>query len=114
MPGEMQDHHEVECYYDSTKGKRDSVKGHYLRFLLSIMSQLIQITFNEPIPVGDEVYPEGYRLLIPAEQVFGSHARRQLAPFDLFDSGLELVRDLDGGFYRLAYNMDITIGPRTI
>ena len=78
------------------------------------MSQLIQITFNEPIPVGDEVYPEGYRLLIPAEQVFGSHARRQLAPFDLFDSGLELVRDLDGGFYRLAYNMDITIGPRTI
>lgn len=57
------------------------------------------------------MYPEGYRLLIPAEQVFGSHARRQLAPFD---SGLELVRDLDGGFYRLAYNMDITIGPRTI
>jgi len=78
------------------------------------MSQLIQITFNEAIPVGDEVYPEGYILTIPADQVFGSHARRQKAPFDLFDSGLELVRDLDDGFYRLAYNMEITIGPRTI
>lgn len=78
------------------------------------MSQLINITFNEAIPVGDEVYPEGYRLLIPADQVFGSHARRQKAPFDLFDSALELVTDLDRGFYRLAYNIEITIGPRTI
>lgn len=78
------------------------------------MSQLIQITFNEPVPIGDEVYPEGYVLTIPAEQVFGSHSRRQLAPFDLFDSGLELVRDLDDGFYRLAYNMEIDVGVRTI
>lgn len=78
------------------------------------MSQLIQIVFNEAIPVGDEVYPEGYRLTIPADQVFGSHARRQLAPFDLFDSALELVTDLDRGFYRLAYDLEITIGPRTI
>lgn len=78
------------------------------------MSQLIQITFNEPIPVGDEVYPEGYILTIPADQVFGSHARRQKAPFDLFDTGLELVRDLDDGFYRLNYDMEIVIGPRTI
>jgi hypothetical protein len=78
------------------------------------MSQLIQLVFNEPVPVGDEVYPEGHRMLIPAEQVFGSHARRQLAPFDLFDTGLELVRDLDDGFYRLAYNIEITIGARTL
>lgn len=78
------------------------------------MSQLIQIIFNEPVPIDDEVYPEGYVLTIPAEQVFGSHARRQLAPFDLFDSGLELIRDLGDGFYRLAYNMEITVGVRTI
>lgn len=77
------------------------------------MSQLIQITFNEAVPVGDEVYPEGYILTIPADQVFGSHARRQKAPFDLFDTGLELVRDLDDGFYRLNYDMEINVG-RTI
>lgn len=78
------------------------------------MSQLIQIVFNEAVPVGDEVYPEGYLLTLPADQAFGSHARRQLAPFDLFDTALELVTDLGGDFYRLAYNMEITIGPRTI
>lgn len=78
------------------------------------MSQLIQILFNEAVPVGDDVYPEGHRLMLPAEQAFGSHASRQLAPFDLFDSALELVTDLGDGFYRLAYNMDVTIGPRTI
>ena len=78
------------------------------------MSQLIQITFNEPVPVGDEVYPEGYLLTIPADQVFGSHARRQKAPFDFFDSGLELVRDFDDGFYRLNYDLEISIGPRII
>jgi hypothetical protein len=78
------------------------------------MSQLIQITFNEAVPVGDEVYPKGYVLTLPAEQAFGAHSRRRLAPFDLFDSGLELVTDLDGGFYRLAYDMEISIGVRTI
>lgn len=78
------------------------------------MSQLIQITFNEAVPVGDEVYPKGYLLTLPAEQAFGSHSRRKLAPFDLFDSGLELVTDMGEGFYRLAYNMDITVGARTI
>lgn len=78
------------------------------------MSQIIQITFNEPIPVGDDVYPEGYRAFLPADQVFGAYARRQLAPFDLFDTALELVTDLGEGFYRLAYDIEIVIGPRTI
>lgn len=78
------------------------------------MSQLIKITFNEAVPTGDEVYPHRFTMYLPAEQVFGSHARRQLAPFDLFDSGLGLVTEIDRGYYRLTHDMEIEIGPRTI
>lgn len=78
------------------------------------MSQLIRITFNETFQVGDDVYSEGRTLSLPAEQAFGSHASRQLAPFDLFDSGLGLVSVNPDGSYRLAYDIEITVEKRSI
>lgn len=76
------------------------------------MSQLIKLTFNESIQVGDDVYSEGYSVTLPADQVFGSHTRRQLAPFDFF--GENLVEEIERGHYRLSKDIVIDLVGKSI
>lgn len=76
------------------------------------MSQLFKLTFNEPIRIGDDVYSPGYTFTAPAEQFFGPHSKRELAPLNLFKEGLfeEIVR----GYYRIPRDFTLEVGSVTL
>lgn len=76
------------------------------------MSQNIQFTFNEPIPIGDSTYPEGFNQLIPVDQVFGPYRHRQYATFDLFQ--MPFFERVARGHYRIVNDMTISVGKSVL